>query len=173
MKSICYLLVFIFSSMQIVAQSPEVPLSEEPTLKERIVLGGTVRVIVGNITELELLPVIGYRVSNRLSFLTGPMYTYFNNRNFNYSDNAYGARVMTRFFPHRKIYLQGELDALSFGVRNFPLRIQHTYALVGAGYYYSGGGTVELLYITNNPVNTRYINPFLLRFGFIFHLEDL
>jgi hypothetical protein len=164
-------LFYFFTSIQSnYGQSPEIQMSEEPTLKERIVVGGNIRLFLGTITEIELFPVVGYRLTNRLSVLAGPMYSYFSNRNFNFSDNAYGGRIMTRFFPHAKFYLQGEVDALSFGIRNVPLRIQHTYTMIGAGYY-NNGGTVELLYITNNPVNTRYLNPFLLRFGFIYHLE--
>lgn len=175
-KKIHYLLYLFIVSQFLVqdinAQSPQIELPEYPSLRDRIVFGGTSWLVFGTITEIELFPVVGYRLSNRLSVMAGPMYSYFSDRRFNYSDNGYGARVLSRFFFTDNIYLQGEIDRMSFGVRSTPFRSQFTYMMAGAGYY-NRGGTFELLFILNNPANTRYSNPFLLRYGYIFYLSEL
>jgi len=167
---IVLIILQIHTSLQ--AQSPEIEMPEHPTLRDRIVFGGTSWLLFGTITEIELFPVLGYRLTNRLSVMAGPMYSYYNHRQFNYSDNGYGARVLSRFFFTDNIYLQGEIDRMSFGVRGNPFRSQFTYMMAGAGYY-NRGGTLELLFILNNPANTRYVNPFLMRFGYIFYLSEL
>ncbi len=161
-------IIFNYSSN---AQSPIRPIPESPTLKDRIVYGGSLWLFFGTITELEILPLVGYRVTDRLSILGGPTYSYFNHSSFNFTSNSYGARVLGRFFLNESIYLQGEADYLSYGIRNIPYRLDYTYLMAGAGIY-NRGSTIELLFITNNPVNTRYRVPFLLRFGYIFYANN-
>lgn len=153
------------------AQSPSRPIPEYPTLKDRIVYGGGLWLFFVNFTELEILPLVGYRVTDRLSVLGGPTYSYYNDRRFNFISNSYGARILGRFFLNESIYLQGEADYLSFGIRDIPYRLDYTYLLAGAGLY-NRGSTIELLFITNNPVNSRYNVPFLLRFGYIFYANN-
>lgn len=161
-----------FSSTNYVsAQSPEVPLPELPKTRDRIVLGGSTWLTLGNSIYIELLPLAGYRLSNRFSVLGGPMYSYLHDYQTDFTSNIYGARAMARFFPLNNLYLQAEIDNISYGIQGISTRKNSTLTMVGAGYY-QYGSTLELLYITNRPANATFLNPFLIRVGFIFYLSN-
>jgi hypothetical protein len=163
-----YLLIlccFLLGYQAMYAQSPARPMVEDPTLKQRLVYGGTFFMFFGNISNIELMPVVGLRQSNRLSFMAGPTYSYYSNLNFNYSDNGYGLRGLGRFFLTNHFFLQAESHYLSFGMENNDIRLNHNYIKLGGGTY-RNGSTFELLYIVNNPPVSRFLIPFAFRVGF-------
>ncbi|MBX2985858.1 MAG: hypothetical protein LC109_12875 [Bacteroidia bacterium] len=168
---LCLLITLVALTQPTYSQSPEVPLPEAPKTKDRIVVGGSGWLTLGNSMFIELLPVVGYRLTNRFSVLAGPMYSYFHDYAYDYSDNIYGGRAMARFFPINNLFLQAEIDNMSYGVKGISSRSNSTLTMVGAGYY-NFGSTLEIMYITNRPANAKFLNPFIVRVGFIFYLSD-
>ncbi|MCO6494623.1 MAG: hypothetical protein J5I91_02950 [Bacteroidetes bacterium] len=160
----------IFSVRHAHSQSPEIPLPEHPKNIDRIVVGGSAWLSLGSSTYIELYPLVGYRLSDRFSVLAGPMYSYYHDYVYDASDNIYGARALARFFPINNLFLQAEMDNISYKLSGMPTRINSTYPLLGVGYY-QYGSTLEIMYIANRAANTPFINPFQIRVGFIFYLS--
>lgn len=88
------LLFFIFcSSAGLNAQY----LENEPTKVQRIFWGGELGLSFGSYTHIAVNPVVGYRLTNRLSAGVGVNYTYAKSTYYNYSGNMYGGNIFASF----------------------------------------------------------------------------
>lgn len=161
-------LVFLLCNPSLKAQTPAKPLPDDPLLKERLIYGGSFWITFGTFTDIELMPLIGLRQTNRLAHLAGPIYSYFGIRSQNFGSHGYGGRALSRFFITDRIYMQAEVNNLTYRFldNNQTFTSNDFFTMAGLGLY-SHGSTVELLYILNNSINDRYTRPYLFRVGFI------
>lgn len=173
MKSIAifFLLGFSFLNSPLgKSQSPLFPLPENPSLKERLVWGGSGSLWFGNTLSFEILPLIGYRLNDRFSVMAGPIYSYYKSYISNYSTSVYGARGLARFFVTDMLFLQAENNFLNYKVTNTPITKNDNLIMFGGGFARGYGGSISIMYIANLPPNTPFA-PLMYRFDFIFPLK--
>mgnify|MGYP001287770004 CR=1 FL=1 len=72
-------------------------LENDSTPANRIFYGGDIGLSFGSVTFISANPIIGYRVSNRLSVGTGINYTYANSSYYDYEGSMYGGNVFASY----------------------------------------------------------------------------
>jgi hypothetical protein len=97
--------------------------SNAPALRERLFFGGSMGLMFGSITDIELSPIVGFWVLPRLSVAIGPDYRFYKNpdgRTNIIGGNAYSQIVviqdLNNLIPlgmHYGIFLQAEDELLS------------------------------------------------------------
>jgi len=92
---------------------------EKGKLSDRIVFGGDVGLSFGTITYIKLEPIVGYRITNRLTAGLGPIYIYEKYRNYNLRTSTYGAKILSSF-----TVLRGE-DISATGLGNVVLHAEN------------------------------------------------
>ena len=160
------------------------PPAEEPQTAEaplrhidRMYFGGSFGLQFGTYTNISLLPIIGYKVTEKLSVGTGAVYHYIGFRGSSYS--SYGARAFTQleFFGigEGSVLGHAEVEFLNTKYEDNNGYIGDdrnllTLPLVGVGYRQRIGSKASLdmllLYNVNtNVVGNPYSNP-VFRVGF-------
>lgn len=155
---------------------------------DRVRFGGNVGASFGDITSIELLPIVSYMVSDKFNAGIGINYLYFRIRydvfNFNgqrstftYENSFYGGRVFGQYFVTPEIFAWAELESMNGNFLNRDTFTEErrwvTSPLVGAGYFQSFGGrggvNFMLLYNLNyNASTSLYNSPWVTRVGFSF-----
>jgi hypothetical protein len=135
------------------------------SFKERLQfnLGGGLA--IGNtITNINVLPQIGYRVTPKFTTGLGANFQYYRNTFFSPDPfMIYGGNVFTRYTINPNIFLQAEYQLLNF--RN----IWNEYALIGGGYSPGSGFYISAYYLVIYPYNNNiYGAPYVIRAGFMF-----
>ncbi len=69
----------------------------KPPFKERIYFGGNIGLQFGTITLIEAAPLVGYRITPRLSSGVGISYLYYKDKFTNFDTHIYGGGVFTRY----------------------------------------------------------------------------
>ena len=112
---------------QTVIKKEDIPKEEKKSLQkmsffERIYFGGNASLFLGNITLISVSPLIGYRLTERLSFGPGLIYSYYRNTNFSpsYSYHLYGPRLFARYDIIYNIYGYAEYEYLTNGHMRSP-----------------------------------------------------
>jgi hypothetical protein len=146
--------------------------------------GGMVGLRFGSITDIQLTPLTGYRITPRLSAGVGFKYEYYREKNIYYSFNThiYGPRIFTRYLFLKSfsnilpvkynggLFLEAEAEALSLEKEYFDYP---TYSPEGRFWlisYFVGIGLREpvsqnsavnfiLLYNLHDVENSPYSNP--------------
>jgi hypothetical protein len=72
-------------------------LESDPTPLQRIFYGGDIGLSFGSLTYISANPVVGYRITNRLSAGIGANYTYAKSSFYNYQGSMYGGNVFASF----------------------------------------------------------------------------
>jgi hypothetical protein len=147
MKSLKLVLVFLLFSfnLQLLAQY-EYPGAEDSTAvkhkkgkyaSSKIFLGGNLSLMIGEPTDIQINPIIGYMLTPRLSAGGGPMYMYY--KYYDYKTNTWGIRFFGQFIVLKDlskkininigdIFIYAEDDILNYD----PL-----YNIVGTNTYYT------------------------------------
>jgi len=92
-KCLFILLILICLISEVKAQY----LENNPTPAQRIFWGGDVGLYFGTLTNISLNPVIGYRITDRLSLGTGINYTYAKSSFYDYEGSMYGGNIFSSF----------------------------------------------------------------------------
>lgn len=158
--------------------------AQAPSMKEdfwdKVYFGGNFGLQFGNQTVIDINPLIGYRLTDKLSVGTSITYIYYKvtdpyNIYPTYSTNIYGASLFTRYFLLENIFAHVEGEVLNLEVPNYFL---HRYERQNVFGFYVGGGyrqeigdrsslNIMLLYNLNQDRNSPYQNP-IIRIGFGF-----
>lgn len=154
---------------------------QKATWKSRVFFGGSGGVSVsGNISVINVSPIVGYRVTDKFHAGLGLRYIHYSQPSRNFSDTRYGGNLFTRYYVMPQFYLHGEYDVLRttyYDTRLAPPQIITGFVpsvMIGGGYMQAvgrrSGVGISLLYIVNhNPVTSPYGNsPIVLRVGFVF-----
>jgi len=161
--------------------------------RNKLFFGGDFSLQFGSITDLEIGPLVGYRILPRLSVATGVKYEFYADSRFNpvIKTNIYGLRTFARYLIipeigkliplniNLGIYVHSEYEGLSLDREWFdntssstvPGRFWLSSILVGGGLRQPIGPrssiNFSILYNLNETANSIYSNP-LFRIGFIF-----
>ena len=175
------ILLFFVSSNLSAQNRDKIPFSE------RIYFGGGFGLIFGDITNIEVSPHVGYKITEDASvgvqlqyqFLNADYYYY--GAHFKYQTTIYGAGPFARYMLGDRYFLMSELEFLSlekkyFDVMNFYEddngRFVYTSVLVGGGIFQQTGDRsgvyMALLYNINDSSNSPYSSPLIFRMGFSF-----
>ncbi len=184
MKNLCKFLVItlLLSGSQLYAQddsTANAPISkprvEKPPLSDRLILGGSFGLQFGTYTNINLSPILGYKVTDNLVLGAGPTYIYtsVNYSNYRYKYSVYGGRLYGRQRVIDNFYVQAEYEVLN--VQNYSssdpnARSWISAPLLGASYVQPigdrSGLVISVLFNLNYQSNlTPYANP-IIRVGF-------
>jgi hypothetical protein len=156
---------------------------EAKAIQNRIFFGGGLGLQFGSVTYIEVSPIVGYRVTEKLSAGAGLRYIYskynddyFSNLSRGYETSIYGWSVFGRYFIIPNLFAHAEFEMLNLEV---PTGISSTgeYKLdrdwisstfVGGGYAQPLGGRsailLSVLWNLTEETYTPYSNP-LFRVG--------
>ncbi|MEN8838973.1 MAG: hypothetical protein ABF238_00535 [Flavobacteriales bacterium] len=148
--------------------------------KERLYTGGNFWANFGTFTNLEISPLLGYRITSDYSVGVGLKYNYFSDRRFSpaLTSSIYGGSVFTRYRFLDKLVAHAEFEMLNvsdFSSITSSGRIWVPIGLVGGGYA-SNGFQILALYDLIDDRNNPYLGTFgadsriYLRIGFLFNL---
>jgi hypothetical protein len=140
------------------------------SFSDRLFYGGNFGLMFGTITYVELSPLVGYRITERLSAGPGISYIYLQDNMYNLSTSIYGGRLFTRYNITDYLFGHGEYEVLNRDSFN-PLegRVNVTNLLLGGGYRQRLGENSFLsimgLWNFNESAYSIYRNP-IIRMGF-------
>ncbi len=184
-KQICILVLFTAIGMRASGQE-----TQEMTLRDRVYFGGDFSLMFGTVTFIEVSPLVGYRITPRLSSGVGMTYQYY--REKLYSDaiiksHIYGGRVFSKytllkdlndFIPlgvHAGLLGYCEYEFLNLESFFSPMHQSGRFWLHS---FYVGGGlelpigrrsrmSLLVLFNINDTGESPYSNP-VVRIGIIF-----
>ena len=160
---------------------------KEVTWRDRLYFGGNVGLSFGDITIIEVAPLVGYRITPRWSSGIGFEYEYYRTSRYiygNFSTSIYGGSVFTEYNIWRDFITKGislivhtEYEALSLDQKYFQdPNLPHgrfilNSVLVGGGIRQHLGGRASInilvLWNLNQTQYSPYENP-TIRFNFNF-----
>ncbi len=145
------------------------------TFEDNLSLGGSFGLQFGDITFIELEPLLNYHVGEKFMVGIGPIYQYLKVEDpyfGNYTSSTYGARIAAMYFlPEElsKIFIMGEYDVLNVPEPSlYSYQIERgylTFPLLGIGYkeevtdrtfFYVYG-----LWNFNNSIYNPFSNPII------------
>lgn len=149
------------------------------SFKDRLYTGGNFWGSFGQISVLEISPIVGYRITNDYSAGVGLKYSFYKqNVAPVFSTSIYGGSVFTRYVFLDRLVAHAELEMLNvevFRTISTSERLWVPIGLVGGGYS-ANGFQAMLLYDVIGNENNPYIGTFgpnsriYLRVGFLFNL---
>ncbi len=168
-----FILILLQLNFHAVSQTEEM----QRILHPKVVLGGNFGLQLGTITQIEVSPLVGYKVLKPWQVGVRVSYTYFKNFNYDISNHLYGYSAWTRIFVFQKIFGHAEYEQLSIqrydpNIGNYTGdRLWITGLLVGIGYSRMMGeraaANMSILWNLNQISDTPYSNP-VIRVGFYF-----
>lgn len=174
-----YLLVLIFALFSALPLHAQREIDEEmrPPLKDRLFFGGNFAMSFGTITFIDVSPLVGTMITNRLSSGVGLTYQYFKDNRFVGANNSlYGGRVFSRYNIFPNIFAHGEFENLNLDLYNpRSEQFQREWVpglLLGGGYFTPfgtrGGANITLLYnFLYDNLRSPYNQPYVIRVGFM------
>lgn len=172
-------LIFTLLSGHVAAQSNHTNEElKEMTFGQRLYYGGMVGGSFGTITNLQLTPVVGYRIMHRWSAGVGVNYQYYqDSRPPSFDTHIYGGNIHTRVYIWDQLFAHGELEALSLEYidrSQFEYQIERRVVpalFIGAGYFIPigqrSGLAITFLYDLIQDTYSPYPQNFTLRMGFV------
>lgn len=163
--------------------SPSIQAQESPKrpLADRFFFGGNLGLQFGNLTFVDLSPLVGYKITEKLHAGLGATYIYYKYKDayLKYETNIYGGRVFGRYYPLENLFAHAEYEVLNMEVPKtvtFLGTTSTTYIrdninslLVGGGYALPIGGSssviMMLLFNVIEEEYSPYQNP-IIRIGF-------
>jgi hypothetical protein len=146
---------------------------------DKVYFGGNFGLNFGtNFTEVEVSPLMGYKLTDQLSVGIGGTYIYFKEKipqyNFSYETSIYGGNVFARYFFVENLFIYVETGALNLDVPQpfYPYTLHREWVQnlpIGGGYRSPIGENssfmIMILYDIIDDPNSPYQNP-IFRVGF-------
>ncbi len=173
------LLIVLFYNQQVIGQEDdELPVVEEKThskLREKLFFGGGLGLQFGTITQIDVMPLVGYRIAPKLATGLSFTYKYYNNSINHYNSSIYGGGVFARFIAFRNFFAHAEYEMLNLKIFNqITSEISREWVesiLIGPGYRQPLGAHsflyIMMLWNLNESYKSPYTNP-IFRVGFTF-----
>ena len=152
----------------------------ETDVPDRWYFGGNLGANFGSVTDIEISPLVGYRVSHNFSVGAGMTYIYFSVNDpylGDYSTNMYGLRFFAKELVYRNFFAYAESEFLFLKEPNIITGELQNHTIntpfLGLGFSQPMGGSafsyiMVLWNLNNNDIYSPYsINP-VIRVGFIF-----
>jgi len=146
-------------------------------IKSRLFYGGGFGLQFGNITLIEVSPLIGYKVTPKFSVGAGPSYKYYRYKNYyingnQLQTNVIGGSIFARYTIYENIFAHTEYESLFYHTKApgaVPERKQYNSLFVGGGYQQNigenSGMYILVLWNLNDTPDSPYSNP-VIRVGF-------
>ncbi|MEM9855798.1 MAG: hypothetical protein AAF843_00475 [Bacteroidota bacterium] len=169
-------LLFCFSCVVIFAQNGNV-IDETSTPRDRVFFGGNFGFAFGDITFIEVAPLVGYRITDKLSGGVQIQYRYRKDKRFinDLEATDYGGNLFARYNLPAPFFLQAEYEYLNFEFfdsQGDTRREGFSSVLVGGGIAQPIGRRaffiVTALYnltFDETQLPRPYDNPLVLRIG--------
>ncbi len=176
-----FLLALLLFSTAVLAQWGEETLSNKPSPKERIFVGGGLGASFNSYADfVSVSPIIGYRVSQRFAPGIGFQYRYTSYKTFNpkLTTDDYGVSLFARYTLYGPLFLHAEFEHLNY---EFPgtvpgetLRKDFNSLLAGGGFFQPVGRNAGFFAVAlynfsyQNSYNYSYYpysSPLILRVG--------
>lgn len=145
-------------------------------LSDKIYFGGGMGLNLGtNVTNVNVSPQVGYKITDRFSMGLGAMYQYLAFKNSNISLSNYGGSVFARYAITQQIFATTEYEYLTIEfitAADQRERMGFSSYFIGGGYVQPLGRNVSFLVIALYNVlydPTRispYMSPLVMRAGF-------
>jgi hypothetical protein len=165
------LLITTFSSPALAQDEPKTP------FKDRIFFGGNLGLQFGNLTYIDVSPLVGYKITDKLHAGIGATYIYYKYKDayLKYETSIYGGRVFGRYYIMDNLFTHAEYEMLNLEVPetvtggNYELvRDNISSVLVGGGYAQEIGANASLvlmlLWNLTEEQYSPYQNP-IIRIG--------
>jgi hypothetical protein len=146
----------------------------------RLTYGGNFGLQFGTSTYIDISPMAGYRLTEKLVPGVGVNYVYFSQRypgGFVFRSNLYGVRAFTRYDLLDRVFIYGEYELLNWDAYDFlsntNKRVWYGSPIVGGGYLQpSGNGSAFMVYVlyaasSQDPASPYFQNPLIFRVGFM------
>jgi hypothetical protein len=162
-----YLLVFFVS----ISKSSTAQLSKN--LTDRLYAGGNFGASFGLVTYVEVSPLLGYKITEKLSAGIGFTYSYLSDKRYvpTFSTSIYGGRVFGKYMVYQNFFAYSEIEGLNIDKIYSEGRTNIYNVYIGGGYQQAIGANssfgIMLLYNLNQTASAYYYqaNP-VIRVGF-------
>lgn len=186
MKNLYIVLLFIFLALQ--AQKSQAQIRPNSTStgqnmgktnmgktteKGRFIFGGNFGFnILNGGTQLQIAPIVGYKVNDKCRIGAGPSFQYY--KQASYSVNAIGGRAFAQYDVLNNLFLQAEYSMESYKQTGVDGRQMYSRLPVGGGYWLGLGGTrvgATVMYdLLFKDGQSPYASPFIIQVGGFFGL---
>lgn len=155
-------------TFEVFSQQKELPVSEQ-SFSERVFFGGNFGLQFGSVTFIDISPLVGYRLTDKLSLGAGITYMYYKERFYGFSTSIYGGRLFGRYFILDNLFAHTEYEVLNLeAFDQVNRRVDVTNILIGGGYRQHLGGRTYVnllaLWNINQSAYSPYNNP-IIRMG--------
>jgi hypothetical protein len=180
LKHFLLLMLMFVSIYPAVAQGlPEEQQDYKPKWNERLFYGGGLGLQFGNMTLVDISPMIGYKLTPRIGVGLNPTYKYYAYRNYYGTDadlksNVFGCGVFGRVLILDNIFAHAEYEYLYFKTKETYTQTkkystEYQSVLIGAGYRQAVAQNAFMyllvLWNINETIDSPYNNP-VIRAGF-------
>jgi hypothetical protein len=169
-----FLLVLIALSTNAKAQDSSMFRKHPPKERflDKVFIGGNLGLQFGTVTFAEISPLVGYRITDKISAGVGITYQYYHyqDKYYNLETNVYGGRIFGRYFFTDYLFGHAEYEYLNLEAFDFypRRRVDVESFLAGGGYIQrfgrNSGIVVMILYNFTESAYTPYANP-IIRIG--------
>lgn len=172
------------------ASAQEIQPNMPSKFSDRIFFGGNFGLQFGEITLIDVSPMVGYRITDKVATGISLSYKYYQNKKFFYNpysnsfmemtSNIYGASIFGRYYFVENLFAHAEYEYLIYSYDNYrPNSIGASYSkstetvnvpglFLGGGYRQPIGGrtyfTITILYNIMESQYSPYSNP-IIRVG--------
>lgn len=178
MKNILCCLCILFMAIDLPAQERQpsnLAKSDKPKMspKDRFFFGGNIGLNFGSLTYINVSPIIGYRLTEKLGAGLGPTYSYYKDhrdKNYYYETSTYGGRLFAQYQVLENVLLYSEFETVNIEVPDLLftslVRRNVSSLFVGGGYAQRIGNgasffSIMLLYNIMESDYVIYDNPVL------------
>ena len=146
---------------------------QSPRFWDKVFFGGNLGLQFGTVTFIEVSPLMGYRITDKISAGFGITYQYYHyqDRTTDFQTNVYGGRVFGRYMFTDYLFGHVEYEFLNLEAFDFypqRRRVDVESLLAGGGYMQRIGNNsaivAMILYNFTESNYTPYQNP-ILRIG--------
>jgi hypothetical protein len=166
MRLLIYSILFVLLSLVAVNAKAQY-LESEPKPLQRIFYGGDLGLSFGTMTYIAVNPVIGYRITNRLSAGVGVNYAYAKSTFYNYQGSMYGGNVFSSYTLikdlGKAIPMYEGCGILLYGEYNV-MNISNYYDFPGTSIKYVDSPMLGLAFQT--PIGSRSYALIMVLFNF-------
>jgi len=159
------------------AQIENQNLRKDDSFKSHLFFGGGLGLQFGYMTLIEISPLVGYKVTPKLSVGVSPTYKYYHYNDYygpslDLKTNVFGGSIFTRYSVFENVFAHVEYESLLYNtqVPGYPeTRQQFNSFFVGGGYNQrismNSAMYILVLWNLNDTPDSPYINP-IIRVGF-------